>query len=79
MNRRRFFQSLSAAVLGAAISLKIPEILIPQIPDVEVDYEFGWTGSGYYDSNVIKGRILAQINLEILTPRNNRTIYIEDC
>lgn len=34
MNRRRFFQSLGAAVLGTAIALKIPEALIPQRPNL---------------------------------------------
>lgn len=32
VNRRSFFQSLGAAILGTAIALKIPDSLIPQRP-----------------------------------------------
>lgn len=75
INRRRFLLGIGQSILGAAIALKIPESLIPKIPQVEVDYAFGWTG---YD-NCIKGRILAAINLEVAMPRMNNVIYMEDC
>ena len=82
MNRRRFFQSLGSAILGTAIALKIPETLIPVPENLYVssnpNYAYGFTGF-MDDSNKIKGRILAEINLQVAMPRLSRTIYIEDC
>lgn len=46
MNRRRFFQSLGAAILGTALVLKLPETLIPQrpiLPDVTSSGAITWS------------------------------------
>lgn len=47
MFRRKFLQTIGAAILGTAITLKIPDILIPQIkynkeiwPDIINDLYF---------------------------------------
>lgn len=60
MNRRRFFQSLGAAILGTAIALKIPEILIPQIPKIDKE-------SLYIT--------IARFNLTVKNPRMSKMIY----
>lgn len=82
MNRRSFFQSLGAAVLGTAIALKLPDNLVPKTPILKVsdndNYAFGYTGYDG-DGKQIAGRILAQINLQAKMPRVSRIIYIENC
>lgn len=35
LNRRTFFKSIGAAILGTAIALKIPDNLIPSIPEIK--------------------------------------------
>lgn len=82
INRRSFFKSIGSAILGTALVLKLPDSLVPKLEELEFrvsdnsEYVFGWTG---YDSKLINGRILAEINLEVARPRFSKTIYIEDC
>jgi hypothetical protein len=79
LNRRRFFQSLSAAILGTALALKLPESFVPQLKvSNDKNYSFGFTGYDG-DNNLIKGRILAQVQLETLMPRMSPIIHIENC
>jgi hypothetical protein len=66
MNRRNFFKAFGSAILGTAIMLKIPEILVPTLKEEKLNY----------NPNAISySMLMAQYDLLKAHPYSDARIY----